>query len=111
MDLSWPVESRAITIATFIKDRDQLLEENTNSPKDEYVLKREQDYFTQGAEYVVMKLDHAVVAQDSSGRETLAASQRKLKGYLLDINNRPIMSLSSGTCVWLLWGWLPITAS
>lgn len=105
MDLSWPVESRAITIATYIKDRDQLLEEDTNSPEDEYVLKREQNYFTQGAEYIVMKVDHAVVAHDSSGRERLAASQRKLKGYLVDLNNRPVVYLSPGMCMYVCVVW------
>ena len=105
MNLNWPVESRAITIATYVKDRDQLLEADTNSPGNEYVVKREQEYFTQGAEYVIMKIDHAVVAKDTSGRESVAASQRKLEGYLVDLDNRPIAHLSPGMWwwVWLRW--------
>ena len=105
------MESRAVTIATFVKDRDQLLEEDTNSPDDEYILKREQDYFTQGPEYVVLKVDHAVVASDPSGRERLAASQRKLKGFLVDLDNKPIAHLSPGMCVGVacvVWVWLII---
>ena len=178
--LSFVPESRAMTITTFAKDRLQHLQNSSNSPHDEYELVEEKSYFTQGPEYVVIKvylqatpipsrdmgkldadvlhfhgcirlegfgtphplphppfptslspllppiysspltptstlllipppphpssfpspsfqIDHAVVASvftDSRGRETLAASHRQLKGYLVDVDGDVIRELS-----------------
>ena len=165
-----------MTITTFAKDRLQHLQNSSNSPQDEYELVEEKSYFTQGPEYVVIKvylqatpipsrdmgkldadvlhthgcirlerfgtppptssppsspppyplsshpphhphstlllippppphlslfpsfqIDHAVVASvftDSRGRETLAASHRQLKGYLVDVDGDVIRELS-----------------
>ena len=54
--LSCVPESRAVTITTFAKDRLQHLQNNSNSPQDEYELVEEKRYFTQGPEYVVIKV-------------------------------------------------------
>lgn len=44
-----------------------------------------------------VQVDHAVVAsqfRDSAGKETVAASHRQLKGYLMDRRGDPIRELS-----------------
>lgn len=85
-ELAWPAEGRAVTLTTFAKDRIQRMENITNSPRDNYELVEEIQYFTQGPEYVVLKVDHSVAASmftDSRGRERLAASKRKMLGYLM----------------------------
>ena len=43
----YPTESKAVTIATFSKDRVQEQVLDTNTPADEYVTRRETQYFTQ----------------------------------------------------------------
>ena len=51
----------------------------------------------QSPERTVVKVDHAVVAglfTDSSGKETLAASQRQITGYLVDSVGNVIRKVS-----------------
>ncbi|KAL5496680.1 hypothetical protein EMCRGX_G013018 [Ephydatia muelleri] len=93
MSLNGPVETRAVTIATFIKERKQMLTNSTNS--DHYGTYSEEQYYTKGPEYVVLKIDHAITASDSSGKIFLRASHRKLTGYLMDINGNPVRQLNS----------------
>lgn len=96
-ELNWPVEGRAVTITTFVKDRVQKSHLQTNSPQDEYDSVSDDHYFTLGSEYVIMKVDHAVVASlftDHKGIEKLAASKRMMKGYLLNHNGDVIKELS-----------------
>ena len=96
-ELVWPAEGRAVTLTTFAKDRVQLLNVSTNSPLDEYETVRETQYFTQGPEYAVLKVDHAVVASlftDSRGRERLAASKRKMQGYLVNSSGQVMRQIS-----------------
>ena len=85
-ELSWPAEGRAVTLTTFAKDRIQRMDTITNTPRDEYNIVEEIKYFTQGPEYAVLKVDHSVAASlftDSRGGEKLAASKRKMLGYLV----------------------------
>lgn len=96
-ELVWPVEGRAVTLTTFAKDRVQRLNVSTNSPRDEYEIVKETQYFTQGPEYAVLKVDHAVVASlftDDKGTERLAASKRKMKGYLVNSKSRVVREIS-----------------
>ena len=51
------IESHAVTITTFAKDRVQQRSTYSNSPLDEYQLKKEKTYFTQGPEFVVIKVN------------------------------------------------------
>lgn len=59
------VESRAVTITTFAKDRIQRRSNSSNSPKDEYELVQEKVYYTQAPESVVIKV-HVHVGMQSS---------------------------------------------
>lgn len=82
-----------MTLTTFAKDKVQRMINYTNSAQDKYEEVQSIPYFTHGPEHVVLKVDHAVVASlftDSRGRESLAASKRKMQGYLLN-NNGDVM--------------------
>ena len=92
MFLNWPVESQAVTIATFIKERKQLLN-NTNG-QNIYDTFSEEQYYTKHPEYVVVRIDHAITASSSSGSVFLTASHRQLKGYLTDQNGNHIKLFS-----------------
>lgn len=92
MALNWPVESQAVTIATFIKETEQKL----NSTNSQYVAYSKEQYYTKGPEHVVIKIDHAITASDAWGKVFLMASHRQLKGYLMDINGNPVRQLNSG---------------
>ena len=50
------IESRAVTITTFAKDRIQRRSNSSNSPKDEYEQVQEKVYYTQAPESVVIKV-------------------------------------------------------
>jgi hypothetical protein len=50
------LESRAVTITTFAKDRIQHLNHSSYSPKDEYEQVKEKVYYTQAPESVVIKV-------------------------------------------------------
>ena len=92
MFLNWPVESQAVNIATFIKDRKQTWN-NTNS---QFIQDSEEQYYTKSPEYVVVKISHAFTATDASGTVFLTLSNRKMVGYLTDINGNQIKQLNSG---------------
>ena len=51
-----PIESRAVTITTYAKDRIQRRSNSSNSPKDEYEQVQEKVYYTQAPESVVIKV-------------------------------------------------------
>lgn len=55
-----PVESRAVTITTYAKDRIQRRSNSSNSPRDEYELVQEKVYYTQAPESVVIKVSSVV---------------------------------------------------
>lgn len=55
------------------------------------------EYFTVNPEYVLIKIDHTVVATkftDENGREALAASHRQMNGYLLSANGTKLRKLT-----------------
>ncbi|KAK2569056.1 P2X receptor E [Acropora cervicornis] len=82
-ELSWPVESHTISLTTFAKDRWQMRNTSFSSMKSLY--------FTARPESMLVKIEHAVLATKLfSGGTDLAASQRKMKGYLIaDENMNP----------------------
>ena len=58
-----------MTITTFAKDRLQHLQNSSNSPLDEYEVTEERSYFTQGPEYVVIKVHPHTQTQGKGGGE------------------------------------------
>ena len=55
------------------------------------------EYFTVNPEYVLIKIDHTVVATkftDENGHEALAASHRQMNGYLLSANGTKLRKLT-----------------
>ncbi len=55
------------------------------------------EYFTVNPEYVLIKIDHTVVATkftDENGREALAASHRQMNGFLLSANGSKLRKLT-----------------
>lgn len=97
-ELSWPVESRTISLTTFSKDRWQT--KNMSSGKfGKFETIRENLYFTVQPEKMMIKIEHAVLATKfltgKLGGKDLAASQRNMKGYLYGHNGTLIKSLSS----------------
>lgn len=96
-ELNWPMEGRAVTIMTFGKDKVQRSIGQSNSPQDEYNIVKESHYYTQAPEYIIIKVDHAVVASrfiNHKGQEQLAASKRQMTGYLNNIDGKMIRKLS-----------------
>ncbi|CAH3136935.1 unnamed protein product [Porites lobata] len=87
-ELLWPVESRTISLTTFAKDRWQ----TRNTSLDiisEFKTVREKMYFTAQPESMMIKIEHAVLATKFSGGKkgnSLAASQRNMKGFLYGLN-------------------------
>ena len=55
------------------------------------------EYFTVNPEYVLIKIDHTVVATkftDENGHEALAASHRRMNGFLLSANGSKLRKLT-----------------
>ncbi|KAK3734157.1 hypothetical protein QZH41_017128 [Actinostola sp. cb2023] len=97
-ELSWPVESRVLSLMTFCKDRWQVKHKNGTLPQQNYVNIRERKYHTLNPENVMLKIEHSIIAtrfSNGAGHDGLAASQRTLKGFLYDINGNAIKSMST----------------
>ncbi len=54
------LESKAVTITTYAKDRIQERQESPDSPIDTFVTMKEMKYFTLGPEYVMIKVSQFV---------------------------------------------------
>ncbi|KAJ7373491.1 hypothetical protein OS493_011087 [Desmophyllum pertusum] len=98
--LSWPVESRTISLTTFAKDRWQTKNTSASSTGklQQFETIREKLYFTVQPETMMIKIEHAVLATKflrGKGGKDLAASQRNMKGYLYSHDGTTIKSLSS----------------
>jgi hypothetical protein len=91
-ELNWPIESQAITITTFVRDK---FVQATDDPLQNDVVKEDR-YFTIAPENVIIKVDHAIIASHFSkqGYGSIAASTRQMKGYLLYTNGTYFRELS-----------------
>ena len=70
-----------MTITTFAKDRLQHLQNSSNSPLDEYEVTEERSYFTQGPEYVVIKVHpHTQTSSIQGGRGVGGELKREIHG-------------------------------
>jgi len=99
-ELSWPVESRTISLTTFAKDRWQTrnISKSTTGKPQQFETIREKMYFTVQPESMLIKIEHAVLATKflrGKGVKDLAASQRNMRGYLYSHNGTILKSLSS----------------
>ncbi|PFX25533.1 P2X receptor E [Stylophora pistillata] len=97
-ELSWPVESRTISLTTFAKDRWQTKNMSSSGKFGQFQTIRENLYFTVQPEQMMIKIEHAVLATKfltGKGGKDLAASQRNMKGYLYGHDGSVIKSLSS----------------
>ena len=111
-EMTWPWDSRALTITTRAKDKWQRLhsshvtEGNEDSERAQKSFQEEgtiyediseEEYFTVNPEYVLLKVDHSVVATrftDERGQEALAASHRLMNGYLLNSDGSVIRQMT-----------------
>lgn len=95
-ELSWPVESRTISLTTFAKDRWQTRNASFSSMDNlQFKTIRENLYFTAWPESMLIKIEHAVLATKFfGGGADLAASQRKMRGYLFGQDGKVLRSLS-----------------
>ncbi|XP_074638641.1 P2X receptor E-like isoform X1 [Acropora palmata] len=97
-ELSWPVESHTISLTTFAKDRWQMRNTSFSSMSNptQFETIKESLYFTARPESMLVKIEHAVLATKLfSGGTDLAASQRKMKGYLIGHDGKVLRSLSA----------------
>jgi hypothetical protein len=115
-EMTWPWDSRAITVTTHAKDKLQQVVNSASSDRDKqskdsideaqasfestgttYKDVKKTEYFTANPEYVLVKIDHSVVATkftDASGRESLACSHRKMVGHLYSCNGTRLRELN-----------------
>jgi len=93
LSLNWPVESKAVTIATYIKDRWEETGHDQSDPE-KFIIIREDSYFTKNPEHVVLKIEHSVVAF-SSFKDPYAASHRMMNGWLVSSDGKIMKQLNN----------------
>jgi len=97
LSMNWPIESRSVTLATFIKEKWQrpkdcqyaLVYDPENPVKYEDL--RDVDYYAVNPEFALIKVEHSFTA--FSGQ--LTHSHRRMSGSLVDMNGNTIKRLNS----------------
>eukprot|EP00117_Sycon_ciliatum_P014807 scpid69513/ scgid5034/ P2X receptor E len=106
-ELSWPVESRTMTISTFVKDKWQVLHSgqqqqqhagNGDVEEDGFLTVTKESYYPLSPESLVLKVEHSFVAsrftKHGTGEEPLASPNRNMEGSLYAINGTRLKTIS-----------------
>eukprot|EP00794_Sanderia_malayensis_P018094 gene18094-19901_t len=81
--LNWPVESRAVNLATFIIERWE--ETGHMENKEDFSIVRSDKYFTLHPEHVLLKIEHSIAALAHSDNDaSFTASRKMMKGKIVD---------------------------
>ncbi|XP_046864902.1 P2X receptor A-like isoform X2 [Xenia sp. Carnegie-2017] len=96
-ELSWPIQSRTLSVMTFCKERWQSNQQSSIRPE-EFLTLREDKFYTLKPEEYVVKVEHTIIATKFHGNHDLkiAGSQRSMKGWLYDANGSRIREMNDG---------------
>jgi len=94
LSLNWPVESKAVTISTFVKERyekQNLKDRLTVKNGATFKVVRESDYYSLNPEESLIKVEHSIMSSSTN----LSASHRMMTGGLYDVEGNIIKILNS----------------
>lgn len=97
LSLNWPVESKAVTVASYVKERWEKQECNGNFMYDQtklhtpYTVVRENDFYSVNPENALIKIEHSI----SAVGDQFSASHRMMNGVLLTKDGQILKKLNS----------------